>query len=565
MDTTQNQTNVDLLEQDTSLLGHVYGETPASGLASVVCVKTVENIGFIATGRGGGDYPLIHLDNVHFANTIQSLTSISKNSGKPVHVLGVVFPWGAAESLKSTSEDVFKGYLREIQQDFQRYISTAMGSTHKIPFIIPQFSVLSYPGLPENIAQAQLNESFENSSIHLLPAHGIQAKGGYSDNVHWQAETTESIGKAAAQLLLDKKSGMRPISITDDGTKIIITFDGTKGTLSIDPAIDQIVIATLGTSLENNGVRIDSGIIDSVMLNSNTVTVNYSGGVPSEISIAYDTESNQPQLSTTDIWDGINHCCIFKLPTIWERQATVSDATLQISNHSIDSAFINITEHPNYMSMISADPASHTDTQLMDYGKSGYNHTLSGGKFPTISTINSKDSLLWDGESNFLSDRRVLPVADYSFIYVGKSTGTGVNRNILNAYPHPSPQWRLFTVSGLYSYAQQVNAIPFISPGSDLFVLVISYDSSTQTIYSSLNGGTVTATVTPLDYFRNSNSKQRISIGCREQDGGLRDDFLSEGTSIDNTSMLAIIAKDIHNDGTALDIIADIKTYYSIV
>ncbi len=557
MDTTNNATNIALAEVDGTPLDVAYGETPASGIASIVCSETTEDIAFCSMGRSSGDWDLLQLNSHHFANAITALTLIGKNAGKDVHVLGIVLPWGASESAVSTTEPTFAGYLREMRADFQRYISAAFGTTHQIPFIIPQFSAFNYTGTPENIALAQLNESFENANIHLLPVNGIGFKESYADTVHWSASMSEAIGEASGQLLLDNESGIRPLSITDSGSQIVITVDGTKGSLTTDAGV---------TGTTNNGVRIDAGTISSVVLGSDTITVNYTGGTPTTVSVAWDTSATNPDDSITDIWDGTNHCCMFELPITWSRQAEIADTVLTPSTHTINTAFEGITDHANYMWMFSAESATHTATQVKDYGKNGTTFTLSNGAFPTVSTINSRDSMLWTGSSNFLSDHKTMPVGDFSIIYVGRHSNTSAYRTPVCMYPAPSnPQWRIATYAALIKWTASADGFAWQTITSDqLFLLVMSYNSKTQTYSYSIDGGAVGTSVSPTHYYLNGNQYGQVSIGGREITSGSTDDYLGESSANDYISMLAGIASDIHNDGTGADIISDLKTYYSI-
>lgn len=555
MDTTVNTTNIALAEEDATKLAKTYGETPASGAASVLCSQTSEDIGFCDMARPSATNEFMEANSVHFANAIQALTLLGKNAGKDVYVLGVIFPWGAAESINNVTESDFSGYLRNIRTEYQKQISMSFGTTHEVQFYIPQFSAFNYTGTPENVAKAQLKESFENANVHLLPAHGILNKNGYEDNVHWTAESTEAIGQATADLILNNESGIRPLSITDSGSQIVITVDGTKGSLTTDAGI---------TGLTDNGVRINAGTISSVVLGANTITVNYSGGTPTTVSVAYNTSASLPKDSTTDIWDGTNHCCIFELSTTWSRQAEISDPALATYTHTIASAFTKITDHPNYSGMVHADATTHTATQIKDYGKSGYDYTLSGGTFPTITTISSKDYFDWDGATNFLSDGKVFPVGDYSLIYVGQTTNTSVWRSIMTGYPDTTPKWRFAMFAAMIKLLGSVDAFSWVTQGTSLFLFVVSYDCKTQTFSYSLDGGTVSTSVSPGAYYLNGNANTRLSIGGRETAAGVRDDFLGEGAATDYTAMLAWIASDIHNDGTGAGIISDLKTEYSI-
>lgn len=557
MDTTNNTTNIALAEVDGTPLDAAYGETPASGAASIICPETSEDVGFCSMGRSSGTYELIGLNTQHFANAIQALTLFGKNASKDVYVLGVVLPWGAAESAISTTESTFKGYLREMRTDFQRYINAAFGTTHEIKFIIPQFSALNYSGVPENIALAQLNESFENTNIHLLPVHGIGFKEDYADGVHWSAEMTEAIGQASAQLLLDNESGIRPLSITDSGSQIVITVDGTKGSLTTDVGV---------TGTTDNGIRIDAGTISSVVLGTDTITVNYSGGTPTTVSLAWDTSATVPEDCKSDIWDGTNHCAMFELSTTWSRPSETADPTLPTYTHTIDSSFTKITGHTNYMGMFCADDDTHTATTVKDYGKSGYDFTLSNGTFPTVETINSRDSLKFGGSTNFLSTKRAMPIGDFSIIYVGRHSSGSVSRTPFCVYPSASnPQWRLWIYSNLIKWSSSSDAFAWQSITADqLYLLVVSYDCKTQTYSYSIDGGTVSTSVSPASYFLNGNQYSQVSIGGREIASGSTDDYLGESSANDYISTLAFIASDIHNDGTGAGIITDLKTYYSI-
>lgn len=517
------------------------GETPLSGIATELDAVTDNDIIYISTGKGALRLDELNQDNWHFANIAAYIDMIEDLTSLSVYHLATVIVHGTADAAASTTKANYKSRLLSMTRDINRYIFDKTGISSSPKTIISQCGSLPAAGTITDIQQGQAELCVEEG-WQLLPMYDKT----FADNAHLDAQGSRDFGVDVGRIIKSGDNSIIPTSVSVSGS--IITINVAETGLTEDAGI---------TPDANNGLRLDSGTITDVTISTSSIAVTFTGS-PTEISCAQNTTlivSDFPNESQTDIWDGTNRMCAWKVPTTWTAPAA-DPYVLPTYTHTPTTDDNTIINTLGFVTWKRFDPALMDGSRLPCYGKSGNDSTIDGTT-PTATAINSVDCMDLAGSVFFTSDRSEFPTGDYTVIMVGQLNNTN-NNQMMCLHNSSARRYYLTSNTNLVWGTGTHNAATTAQGTGTPFIYVISYNYKDEEIKTRLNGGTTVVTSGHATFVNNPNQYTQII------DGGL----MNSGTVINKSNNIhcdrLAFSRDLIADGTISAIETILISRYNI-
>ena len=267
------------------------GETISSALGFWFYRDTGEMCLVSNHGLGGKDYNSLKKGTTAYQNSLRAVRHAKalcdeKKWNYVVYAIAVVH--GEADLYGGVSEDTYKNYLKEWQNDYDYDIKAITGQTNTIQLFASQTVASSAYNLETNpIANAVFKASLEDADIHLVGpqyAYPIEYASIHMNNVGYRA-LGEMFGFAIIRKFLNRNSAaLYPTKSVQSGNTVTITFNS-FGDLTFDTNnVAAVSDGHYGFELLNDS---NNRSITNVTINGNTVVITLDGTPSSDAYISY--------------------------------------------------------------------------------------------------------------------------------------------------------------------------------------------------------------------------------------------------------------------------------------